>query len=219
MYKVIFRLFALPVISLGLFAAGNIAHASDNPKVRIDTNYGAIELELFPEKAPETVANFLQYVDSGFYEGTIFHRVIKGFMIQGGGFDVKYNQKPTRAPVKNEANNGLSNERGTIAMARTNQPHSATAQFFINTVDNQRLDYNELLSSWGYCVFGRVTDGMTIVDDIGETPTGPGGPFRSDVPQAPIIINAISRIINKQKTPKPAPEKTAPEATTTDKQG
>lgn len=189
------------------FATASVA--KDNPKVAIDTSYGTVVVELYPDKAPETVANFLQYVDSGFYENTIFHRVIDGFMIQGGGFSLGYQQKPVRAPIKNEANNGLSNLRGTIAMARTPQPHSATSQFFINTVDNTRLDYRfETSQGWGYCVFGKVVDGMEVVDEIAKTPTGPAGPFHSDAPQAPIVIEGVSRVIDSPKktdTAKPAP--------------
>ena len=211
-----FRFFTISVLTIGLFAIGTLALAGENPRVKIDTNYGAIELELYADEAPETVANFLQYVDSGFYQDTIFHRVIDGFMIQGGGFDAKYNQKPTRTPIKNEADNGLSNARGTVAMARTNQPHSATAQFFINTADNQRLDYNEMLRNAGYCVFGRVLDGMSVVDEIAQTPTGPGGPFRSDVPQGPIIIKDITRIIAKAKKAEPAPNNDSAEPKTSD---
>lgn len=184
------------------FCFANASMAGDQPKVAIDTNYGTIVLELYPDKAPETVANFLQYVDSGFYENTIFHRVIDGFMIQGGGFTPDYQQKPVRAPIKNEANNGLSNVRGTVAMARTPQPHSATSQFFINTVDNSRLDYRfETPQGWGYCVFGKVIEGMDVVDDIAKTPTGPAGPFHSDVPQAPIVIEEVSRVTSTPKTP------------------
>jgi cyclophilin family peptidyl-prolyl cis-trans isomerase len=179
------------------------ALAADAPKVVIQTNYGEILLELYPDKAPQTVANFLQYIDSGFYQNTIFHRVIQTFMIQGGGFDLDYQQKPTRAPVPNEANNGLSNLRGTIAMARTNQPHSATSQFFINTVDNPPLDFKqEPFHDWGYCVFGKVVRGMEVVDEIAATPTGSAGPFRSDVPQVPVIIEKISRY--KKPETKPA---------------
>lgn len=187
------------------FCFTSASMAEDKPKVAIDTNYGTIVLELYPDKAPGTVANFLQYVDSGFYENTIFHRVIDGFMIQGGGFSPDYQQKPVRAPIKNEANNGLSNQRGTIAMARTSQPHSATSQFFINTVDNTRLDYRfETPQGWGYCVFGKVIDGMEVVDEISKTPTGPAGPFNSDAPQAPVVIEEASRVTS---TPKASTEK------------
>lgn len=204
------------------FCFASASMAEDQPKVAIDTNYGTIVLELYPDKAPETVANFLQYVDSGFYENTIFHRVIDGFMIQGGGFTPDYQKKPVRAPIKNEANNGLSNLRGTIAMARTPQPHSATSQFFINTVDNPRLDYRfETPEGWGYCVFGKVIEGMDVVDEIAKTPTGPAGPFHSDVPQAPIVIEKISRMTSAPKASKApaAPKASAakPAAASTDK--
>lgn len=198
------------------FCFAGTSIAEDNPKVAIDTSYGTIVLELYPDKAPETVANFLQYVDSGFYENTIFHRVIDGFMIQGGGFSLDYQQKPVRAPIKNEANNGLSNLRGTLAMARTSQPHSATSQFFINTVDNTRLDYrSETPQGWGYSVFGKVIDGMEVVDEIAKTPTGPAGPFNSDAPQAPIVIEKVSRVSSSPKTstaePAPPTEKGQPD--------
>ncbi|HEX7026012.1 MAG TPA: peptidylprolyl isomerase [Gammaproteobacteria bacterium] len=203
------------------FCFATASAAKDNPKVAIDTSYGTVVVELYPDKAPETVANFLQYVDSGFYENTIFHRVIDGFMIQGGGFSLGYQQKPVRAPIKNEANNGLSNLRGTIAMARTPQPHSATSQFFINTVDNTRLDYRfETPQGWGYCVFGKVVDGMEVVDEIAKTPTGPAGPFHSDAPQAPVVIEGVSRVTAGPKTdtakPTPATSKGQPDDQTTD---
>jgi len=163
-----------------------------NPKVRITTNLGDIVLELYPEKAPKTVENFLQYVNDGFYDGTIFHRVIDGFMIQGGGFTTNFVQKPTRPPVPNEADNGLRNTVGTIAMARTMDPHSATAQFFINVANNSPLDFREKTpSAWGYAVFGRVIQGMDVVKAIKEQRTGPGGPFPSDVPQRPVIIQKV----------------------------
>lgn len=193
---------AVGLITLCTALSAGPALAAEAPKVVIETNYGEILLELYPDKAPQTVANFLQYVDGGFYQNTIFHRVIRTFMIQGGGFDLDYQQKPTRAPVRNEANNGLSNLRGTIAMARTNQPHSATSQFFINTVDNPPLDFKqEPFHDWGYCVFGKVVRGMEIVDEIAKTPTGPAGPFRSDVPQTPVIIEKISRYKNPETKP------------------
>jgi len=164
------------------------ASTTSNPQVVLETNHGAIVIELYPEQAPKTVNNFLQYVNSGFYNETIFHRVISGFMIQGGGFTVDMQQKTTQAPIENEANNGLKNERGTIAMARTNQPHSATAQFFINTVDNSPLDHrSQTGSGWGYCVFGRVIKGMDVVDTIERLPTGNKGMYQ-DVPIAPAII-------------------------------
>jgi peptidyl-prolyl cis-trans isomerase A (cyclophilin A) len=161
------------------------------PKVLIKTSMGDITVELYPDKAPKSVENFLTYVKSGFYDGTIFHRVIAGFMIQGGGFNKDLTMKKTRAPVANESKNGLSNLRGTLAMARTADPNSATAQFFINTVDNPRLDYASDAEP-GYCVFGKVTAGLDVVDKIRAVPTGPQGPFRSDVPTTQITIQKVS---------------------------
>jgi peptidyl-prolyl cis-trans isomerase B (cyclophilin B) len=167
---------------------------AENPKVVIQTNKGDITVELDGDKAPATVKNFLTYVDEGFYDGTIFHRVIEGFMIQGGGFDKDMKQKPTHAPIENEADNGLKNERGTIAMARTSDPHSATAQFFINLKDNDFLNHTSNdPSGWGYAVFGRVTEGMDVVDAIAAAPTGRGGPFPKDVPQETVQIEKVGR--------------------------
>ncbi len=180
MKRILFLLLAL--VSLAV-------QAQDNPRVVLHTNQGDITLELYPDKAPKTVENFLQYVRDGFYDGTIFHRVISNFMIQGGGYTQDYKRKRTRAPIPNEANNGLSNLRGTIAMARTADPHSATAQFFINVVDNKFLDYRAPTTrGWGYCVFGRVVDGMDVVDKIRRIPTGPAGPFAKDAPRIPVVI-------------------------------
>lgn len=156
--------------------------------VKLHTNHGVITLELDAEKAPVTVANFLAYVEAGHYNNTIFHRVIDGFMIQGGGFEPGMNQKPTGEQIKNEADNGLKNERGTIAMARTQAPHSATAQFFINVADNDFLNHTKPdLQGWGYCVFGRVTDGMDVVDAIRKVKTGSSG-FHQDVPKEDVVI-------------------------------
>ena len=156
--------------------------------VKLHTNHGIITLELDAEKAPVTVANFLAYVESGHYNNTIFHRVIDGFMIQGGGFEPGMNQKPTGEQIKNEADNGLKNERGTIAMARTQAPHSATAQFFINVADNDFLNHRSPdLQGWGYCVFGKVSDGMDVVDAIRKVKTGSSG-FHQDVPKEDVII-------------------------------
>ena len=157
-------------------------------KVLMQTNKGDILLQMNKEKAPESVANFLRYVDSGFYDGTIFHRVIPGFMIQGGGFEPGMDQKKTREPIQNEADNGLKNDLGTIAMARTSNPHSATAQFFINVKDNGFLNHTAPTSQgWGYCVFGKVTDGMDVIDKIKivETTNRAG---HSDVPVDPVVI-------------------------------
>ncbi len=167
--------------------------AQTNPTVVVETSLGNITIELFRDQAPVTVANFLQYANDGFYAGTVFHRVIQQFMIQGGGLTADLQQKPTRDPIRNEATNGLSNERGTIAMARTNVVDSATAQFFINTVNNARsLDNTGTdARSYGYAVFGRVTDGMDVVDRIAAVPTGSQGPHR-DVPIEPVVINGVS---------------------------
>jgi len=158
--------------------------------VKLNTNYGTITLELFADKAPVTVENFLNYVKDGFYDGTIFHRVINGFMIQGGGMEPGMKEKATNAPIKNEADNGLSNERGTIAMARTMEPHSASAQFFINVKDNKFLDHSSPTpDGWGYAVFGRVVDGMDVVDRIKEVQTGNAG-YHQDVPVEDVILES-----------------------------
>ncbi|MCF6257556.1 MAG: peptidyl-prolyl cis-trans isomerase [Gammaproteobacteria bacterium] len=164
-----------------------------HPRVRITTTLGDIVLELDREKAPKSVENFLNYVREGFYDGTIFHRVIDGFMIQGGGFTQDLQKKSTRAPIKNEADNGLKNLEGTVAMARTNDPDSATAQFFINVSDkNSFLNHTSPTSrGWGYAVFGKVVEGMDVVDKIRKTPTGSGGQFRSDVPRTPVVMEKV----------------------------
>lgn len=178
-----------------LLCLNSLSIAADNPQVIIKTSLGNISVELYPDKAPKTVANFLQYVDDGFYSNTIFHRVIDGFMIQGGGFSPIFERKPTRPPIMNEADNGLKNVRGTIAMARTFDPQSATAQFYINVVDNPNLDFKDKTPrGWGYAVFGKVIKGMDVVDAIKSQPTGPGGPFQRDVPKTPVIILGISRV-------------------------
>ncbi len=167
-----------------------------SPQVVMETSKGEIVLALYPEKAPLTVKNFLNYVDAGFYNGTIFHRVIPGFMLQGGGFSPDMQKKPTTAPVKNEADNGLKNDRGTIAMARTQDPHSASSQFFINTVDNAFLNYKgQTTAGWGYAVFGKVIKGMEVVDAISRVETGTQGRFR-DVPKTPVMIIKV-----RQTTP------------------
>jgi len=186
------------VFSAGLIAGLSLSTSSADQDVEfvdIHTNKGTISLTLYPQKAPQTVANFLEYVDDGFYTDTIFHRVIPGFMAQGGGFTQQYEQKPTRDPIPNEANNGLKNKRGTIAMARTQIPDSATAQFFINLTDNDFLDYrDDSIRGAGYAVFGSVTEGMDVVDAMADIPAGSGGPFRQDVPQQPIIIESVERV-------------------------
>jgi len=156
--------------------------------VELHTNHGVIKLELNAEKAPKTVANFLEYVKKGHYDGTVFHRVIDGFMIQGGGFDAGMKQKPTDEPIENEANNGLKNERGSIAMARTNDPHSASAQFFINVADNDFLNHSSPTpQGWGYAVFGKVVEGLEVVDKIKKVKTGSKG-FHQDVPSEDVVI-------------------------------
>jgi peptidyl-prolyl cis-trans isomerase A (cyclophilin A)/peptidyl-prolyl cis-trans isomerase B (cyclophilin B) len=167
--------------------------ADANPRVRISTNAGDITVELYPDEAPLTVANFLSYVDSGFYAGTVFHRVIPNFMIQGGGFTQELAEKPTTATVNNESRNHLHNERGTIAMARTDDPDSAGAQFFINVRANLTLDFNYVTRKPGYTVFGRVIDGMDVVDGISLVNTQSAGHL-DDVPVNPIVIESITRL-------------------------
>ena len=169
-----------------------ITNVHAETQVKFETSQGDFTVVLYPERAPKTVANFLQYVEDGFYEKTIFHRVIRGFMAQGGGFERDLQQKPTREPVANESGNGLLNETGTIAMARTNDPNSATAQFFINLKNNRFLDAPEgQAGKAGYCVFGKVTSGMDVIKQIGVTPTGYVGRF-GDVPLKPITIKSVT---------------------------
>ena len=169
-------------------------NANENmPRVRLVTSLGDIVIELNQAKAPKSVENFLTYVNDGFYNGTIFHRVIDGFMVQGGGFTQDFQKKTVRAPIENEANNGLKNLNGTVAMARTNDPHSATAQFFINVSNNGFLDHRSPSPrGWGYAVFGKVVEGLDVVDAMRRTPTGSGGPFRKDVPRTPIVIQSAT---------------------------
>jgi len=162
------------------------------PRVALETSKGRIVLELDAERAPTSVENFLAYVESGFYEGTVFHRVIPGFMIQGGGFTAALDKKPTRAPIPNEAENGLANDRGTVAMARTGDPHSATAQFYINTVDNAPLDYPGS-DGWGYAVFGKVIEGLETVDAIASVATGSSRGM-SNVPREAVVIESAKRL-------------------------
>ena len=182
------------VFSITLFLMTSLSFATENPmpttpsKVKLTTNLGPIIIQLNTEKAPVSSENFLTYVKDGFYDGTIFHRVIKGFMAQGGGFDTDFNQKATRSPIKNEADNGLANKRGTLAMARTSDPNSATAQFFINYKDNAFLNFTSKTSSgWGYAVFGEVVEGMDVVDAMAGQPTGNRGGHQ-DVPKTDIVI-------------------------------
>jgi len=163
-------------------------------QVKLTTNFGNITLKLDAEKAPKTVENFLAYVADGHYDNTVFHRVIKGFMIQGGGFEPGMKQKECRAPIENEAANGLKNKRGTIAMARTGDPHSATAQFFINVVDNDFLDFKAPMGNgWGYCVFGEVVDGLDVIDKIKAVRTGNSG-FHQDVPVEDVVIEKAETV-------------------------
>ena len=164
----------------------------NNPRVLINTSHGGITLELDAVKAPTTTENFVAYVSGGFFDGTIFHRVIPGFMIQGGGFTADMLQKPASAPIANEAGNGLKNDRGTIAMARTSDPHSASSQFFINLVDNGFLNHTAKTGAgWGYAVFGKVVEGMEVVDAIACVATGSHGPH-SDVPREPVVMNQVT---------------------------
>ena len=177
---------------LGLLLLGPTLAASQaqtRPRVAFNTSEGRFIVELYPEKAPKTAKNFLRYVREGFYDGTIFHRVISGFVIQGGGYTAEYELKPTRPPIVNEADNGLPNERGTLSMARTRDPHSATSQFFINLADNDTLNRRSAsYAGAGYAVFGKVVQGMETIDEIAHAQTGPAGPFRGDAPQPAIVI-------------------------------
>jgi len=182
---------ALLLACAALFLAGP-AFSQTAPKVKFQTTLGDFVVEVYPDKAPKTVENFLQYVKDKHYDGTVFHRVIANFMIQGGGFTVDLNQKATRAAIPLEANNGLKNDAGTIAMARTNNPNSATAQFFVNVKANDFL--NARGSSDGYAVFGKVISGMEVIEKIKSAPTGSAGPFPGDVPQTPILINSATLV-------------------------
>jgi len=174
--------------AVAMTVASGANAAGKNPQVKLTTTMGDIVLELYPDKAPATVANFLQYVKDGFYDGTVFHRVISTFMIQGGGLDANLKQKATRAPIKNEADNGLQNEPYTVAMARTQDPNSATSQFFINVGDNKFLNHKDkTITGWGYAVFGRVIQGQDVVDKIKAVPTGRQGSY-DDVPTTPVTI-------------------------------
>ena len=192
MLKKLFAVFAL-VLASAVHAA-----APANPQVEVRTNMGSFVIELYPENAPNTVKNFLQYVNEGFYNGTIFHRVIPGFMIQGGGFTTKFEEKPTRPAIKNEAGNGLRNGVGMVSMARTADPHSATAQFFVNVAENPTLDFKAPTNEgYGYTPFGRVVKGIDTVANIVKVPTGPGKPPHQDVPKKPVIIERMHVIETK----------------------
>ena len=187
-----FTKFWVPFVMLSMAGATEVALAAD-PQVDIKTNEGTIRLELYAAKAPKSVENFLQYVKEGHYSGTVFHRVIKDFMIQGGGFDKDMRQKPTRGQIKNESTNGLKNDIGTVAMARTSVRDSATSQFFINTKNNDFLNYSgESPQGYGYAVFGKVVSGMDVVMKIGNAPTGAG-----DVPKSQVVIESISLVTAK----------------------
>ena len=190
------RLFKVLILGILLWSAQAFAA---NPLVEIKTSVGAIRVELYADKAPKSAANFLQYVKDGFYDGLAFHRVIDGFMIQGGGhYPALREKKGDRPPIENEAGNGLKNALGTLAMARTSNPHSATAQFFINVANNAFLDFREATpAGFGYAVFGKVTQGMEVVMRIAHTPTGPGGPFAKDVPRQPVVIESITLLSGK----------------------
>jgi len=183
-------------------------HAASNPQVMIKTNLGEMIVELYPQKAPRTVENFLRYTQGGFYNGTIFHRVINDFMIQGGGLTPAFEQKIAFPPIPNEADNGLKNEPGTLAMARGDDPNSATAQFFINLDANKHLDFYKPESYYyGYCVFGKIIKGLDVAKKIGAIPTAAGGPFKSDVPQEKIVIEEVTPITIQVATELPAAKK------------
>jgi len=189
-----FQLCAFFLFSTIAVAAGNKSMTETATKVKLDTSVGTILIELDRAKAPESAKNFAEYVNDGFYDGTIFHRVIPGFMAQGGGFTTDFSQKKPRSPINNEAENGLKNTRGTLAMARTGDPHSATAQFFINYKDNGFLDHTSPTpQGWGYAVFAKVVEGMDVVDKMAEIPTGSKGPHQ-DVPKTDIVITKATLI-------------------------
>jgi cyclophilin family peptidyl-prolyl cis-trans isomerase len=178
--------------ALALLSISHAAYAQQAPRVRVDTNMGSFVIELDPARAPLSVTNFLDYVHSGHYQGTIFHRVISNFVAQAGGYDEKFAEKPTHASVPNESGNGLSNVRGTVGMARTGEPHSGTSQFYVNLADNLSLDPKP--SRWGYAVFGRIVDGMNVVDAIGAVATGQVGPFERDAPLKNVVIQKIEEL-------------------------
>ncbi len=181
----IYKLSLVLILQLAVAAVG---HTQEKTMIKMTTNFGVIDIEMFTEQAPNTTANFIQYVNDGFFDGLIFHRVIPSFMIQGGGFEPGMSQKSPNAPIQNEADNGLKNERGTLSMARTNDPHSATSQFFISVKDNAFLDFkSKNASGWGYTVFAKVVSGMEVVDSIAQTPTGNSG-GHGDVPLEDVVI-------------------------------
>ena len=190
--------------ALALFLLMGAAQAQ-NPKVEMETNYGVVTFELFPDKAPATVANFLKYVESGFYEGTLFHRVVNRFIVQGGAYQEDLSPKQTRDPIASEAKNGLTNEPGTLAMARGREVNSATSQFYVNLDSNKFLNHHkDHPDYYGYCVFGKVVKGMDVLKKIAEVPTGAAGPLKEDVPLAPVVIQKVALLPpDLQPTPKP----------------
>ena len=189
-----FKKFLLSIAALTLAFQFQLANAG-NPKVKMETSKGTMIIELYPDKAPVTVANFLAYVNAGTYDGTIFHRVIKNFMNQGGGFTPDFKKVKAKEPIKNEADNGLKNLKDTIAMARTGDPHSATNQFFLNTANNAFLDHTgKTTRGWGYTVFGKIIEGQNVSGIISRAATGPGGPFSKDVPRTTITIRKMTEI-------------------------
>jgi peptidyl-prolyl cis-trans isomerase A (cyclophilin A) len=219
MLKAVFAslLLALPAVSMAQQATKPAAPAPasvDHPRVVMHTTQGDVTLELFPDKAPKSVANFLQYVRDGFYDGTVFHRVVNGYMVQGGLYSRDLTQRRTRAAIPSEADNGLSNARGTIAVARGGDPNSGTAQFFVNLVDNRRLDYvsNQSGLTWGFAVFGKVVSGMDVVDKIAALPTRAQGPFVGDVPNPIVIIDSANVVGEEKARPAPASAASAPAA-------
>lgn len=207
-------MFALAMASAALLLVRPAARADDltssNPEVRVTTNMGSFVIELFPDRAPLTVANFLRYVHEGFYNNTLFHRVVANFVIQGGGHDAAppYALKPTYPPIVNESGNGLQNKRGAVGLARAAGPHTGNAQFYVNLVDNPELD--PLPTRWGYAVFGQVVQGMDVVDRIGVVPTGAMGPFKADAPLKPVIIQSIE-VISPPSTTAPATTQPSPQ--------
>jgi cyclophilin family peptidyl-prolyl cis-trans isomerase len=189
------------ILAFAVALLASSAAAAANPQVELRTSLGAVVIELFPDKAPLSVENFLQYVKNGHYDGTLFHRVIPGFMIQGGGYGADFKERPTRKPVRNEAANGLRNEPGTVAMARTGEPHSATAQFFINVADNEFLNFRfPTQEGYGYCVFGKVVKGMDVVARIVKVRTGAGPGGHRDVPLKPVLIES-ARVMDAATKP------------------
>ena len=190
------------LIAFALLASSALSALAANPMVELKTSQGDIVVEVFADKAPKSADNFIQYVKDGFYNGTVFHRVIDGFMVQGGGFDADMKQKSTRAPIENEARNGLRNERGTLAMARTSDPHSASAQFFINLAPNAFLDYPSR-DGWGYAVFGKVLKGMEVVDKIAKLPTANRG-FHQNVPVEAIVVESARVVGTAAPAKKPS---------------